>query len=83
MPIEYALRDAKVIVIKDSAITNVQNGSPLYSAGVVYARSDIAEGDTVAIVSQEGFLIALGSSLSPSEEMVKKKCVAAKVDRVM
>ncbi len=83
MPIEYALRDTKTIIVKDSAIENVRNGSPLYSAGVVHIRSDIAEGDTIAIVSQEGFLIAIGTALSSVDEIMKKKCVAAKVDRVM
>lgn len=83
LPIEYALRASHIIIIKDSAIANVRNGAPLYSTGVVRTTSDIKEKDSVAIVSLNGFLIAIGTALSCSNDIVKEKCVAAKVDRVL
>ncbi|MAH42945.1 RNA-guided pseudouridylation complex pseudouridine synthase subunit Cbf5 [archaeon] len=83
LPIEYSLRKAKVIVVKDSAIPNIKNGSPLYSVGVSHISENIKEKDTVALVSCEGFLIAIGVALSDAQEAVNKKVVASKVDRVM
>ncbi|MFH1420871.1 MAG: RNA-guided pseudouridylation complex pseudouridine synthase subunit Cbf5 [Candidatus Aenigmatarchaeota archaeon] len=83
LPIEYCLRAAKIVVIKDSAIKNVRNGSALYAGGVSRVQSNIINNDVVALVSLNGALIALGNVQMDASEMIKSKGAAVKVDRVL
>lgn len=79
LPAEAAVRHLGKIVIKDSAIASVLNGSPLYVQGVHECSSTLAEGELVALMSSEGELVALARA----EDVTRKRGIAAKTDRVI
>ncbi|MBI2583328.1 MAG: RNA-guided pseudouridylation complex pseudouridine synthase subunit Cbf5 [Candidatus Aenigmarchaeota archaeon] len=81
-PVEDAVMHVKKVIIKDSAITNVKNGSPLFTSGLCSVSSNVRKGNMIAMMSLDGFLIALGIAKMDLIEM-KKRGVAVKTDRVM
>jgi len=83
MPVEKAVEHVKSIIIKDSAVEAVCNGSPVYSTGVSKVEKGIDEGVLVAILTLKGELVAIGKALSDSKKIAKKKVIAAKTDRVI
>jgi H/ACA ribonucleoprotein complex subunit 4 len=83
IPIEDAIPNVKKIFVKDSAVSNICNGSPLYPKGIANIEEGIIRGETVAIFSLKNELIALGIAKLTSEEMLKgKKGTAVRTDRV-
>jgi len=83
IPIEHALPNVKKIFVKDSAVNNICNGSPLYPNGITRIEKGIIRGETVAIYSLKNEIIALGIAKLTSEEMLKaKKGSAVRTDRV-
>lgn len=83
LPVEAAVEDLGKIVIKDTAVYAIANGSPLYSGGICRVQKGINNGDMVAITTLKGELVALARAATTSEEMVRKKALAAKTDRVI
>ena len=83
LPVEDAVRHLKKIIVKDSAIANITNGSPVYAAAICSAQSLIRKGDQVAIFSLKGELVALGTAKMITAEMKSKKGMAVKTDRVI
>jgi len=79
-PVEYALRDTKKIIIKDSAIEKIMNGAPLYYSGVCKFSKGIKKNSLVAIMSGKGELVALAKANFDDDI---KSGVAAKPDRVI
>lgn len=83
IPIETAISHVKRIFVKDSAINNITNGSPVYNNGIVKIQEGIVRGETVGIFSLKEELIALGISKLTSEEILKaKKGLIIRTDRV-
>jgi len=83
LPVEAVTENMKKIIVKDSSIPSIVNGSPLYSGGISRIQKGIEKNDMVAILSLKGELIALSKANMNSEEALKKKGLAAKTDRVI
>ena len=83
IPVEYAILHVKRVFVKDSAIYNITNGSPVYVSGLVRIQEGIERNEVVAIYSLKEELIALGIARMNSKEMFeKKKGMAIRTDRV-
>ncbi len=74
---------AKTVVIKDSAVDAICNGAPLSTGGIILIEKGIKLDDWVCIMTLKGELVALGKAVMNTEEMLKKKGVAVKTDRVI
>ena len=81
-PIEHAVKDVPKIVIKDSAVNAVANGSNLGSTGISKLQDGIKEGETVAIMTLKGELVALAEAEMTSEEMYDQEDTAATLEKV-
>jgi H/ACA ribonucleoprotein complex subunit 4 len=84
LPLEDALGNTKKVWMKESAINMVLKGAPLYVVGVEKASDKIVRGDTVAMMSEDGKLVAIGIAKMSSEEMLKRrKGTAVRTDRLV
>ena len=83
LPVEAAVEHLGKIIIKDSAVSSIVNGSPLYSNGICKVMKDIENDDLIALMTLKGELVALAKSNMSAEEMIRKKALAAKTDRVI
>lgn len=84
-PVEEAVQHLKKVIIKDSAIPSVINGSPVYTSAICSAQSLIRKGDQVGVFSLKGELVALGIADMITAEMASraKKGLAVRTDRVI
>ena len=83
LTVEAAIEHLGKIIIKDSSIKSIVNGSPLYSNGIYNVQSSIKKDDLVALMTMKGELAALAKANVNAEEMLKNKGLAAKTDRVI
>lgn len=84
LPMELAVEGIGKVIISDTAVNNVCNGSPVYVGGIVRLEDNIKKGDWVAIFSLKGELISIGKANMNSKEMFKKRRGSAvKTDRVL
>ena len=85
IPIDSAVADiAKKIFVKDSAIPNILNGSPIYPNGITKIEKEIIAGETVAIYSNKEELISIGIAKMDAQKMLNaKKGEAVRTDRVI
>ena len=83
LPVEEAVEHVKKIIVKDSAVYSVSQGSPLYSQGISRIQKGIEKEELVAVMTLKGELVSLSKAAMTSEEMMNKKSVAAKTDRVI
>jgi len=83
LPVESAIPHVRKIFIKDSAITSVTNGSPVFTGGISKLERGIEKGELVGIMTLKGELVALARSNMSTDEMLSKKGIAAKTDRVV
>jgi len=83
-PVEAAVKHLPKLVIHDSAVDYICNGSPIMVPGILKIETGIKPKDLVAAFTLKGELVALGRALMPTEEIVdKKKGIAIKTDRVL
>ncbi|MCE4624196.1 MAG: RNA-guided pseudouridylation complex pseudouridine synthase subunit Cbf5 [Caldisphaeraceae archaeon] len=66
MPGEYGVCELKKVVLRDSAVESVVNGSPLAIPGISYYSEQIEKGEVVAMFTLKGELIGLSKSLVSS-----------------
>ncbi len=83
LPVEAAVEHIPKIIIKDSAVFAVASGSPLYTGGVSKLSKGIKTGELVAVITLKGELVALAKSAMTSDDMSRKKGLAAKTDSVI
>jgi len=84
LPMELAVETIGKIVVPNTSINNICNGSPLYVGGIVRLGDNIKKGDWVAIFSLKGELVAIGKAFMNSGDIFKKKRgLAVKTDRVL
>lgn len=85
IPVDFVVSEiAKRIFVKDSAIPNILNGSPIYPNGITRIEKGIVAGDTIGIYSNNGELIAIGITKMDDEKMLAaKKGEAVRTDRVI
>ncbi len=84
LPCEILLKNVKKILIKDTAVNAICYGAQLHVGGVSKLDEGIKKGDTVAILTLKGEIVAYGKSLMSSEEILRKRkgeCV--KIERVI
>lgn len=81
-PVEKAVNHLKKIVIKDSAVNAVANGADLGANGISKFQEQINEGETVAIMTLKGELVALGSAEMNSEQLYDQDGTAATLQSV-
>lgn len=84
LPMESAVETIGKIVVSDTSINNICNGSPLYVGGIIRLEDNIKKEDWVAIFSLKGELVAIGKAFMNSGDIFKKKRgLAVKTDRVL
>jgi len=81
-PIEKSVQHLKKIVVKDSAVNAVANGANLGTSGVSKFQDGIEIGDTVAITTLKGELIALANAEMSSEKLYDQDGEAASLESV-
>jgi len=83
IPVEHAILRTKAVFVKDSAVDEICHGAPVYAAGVTRIQPGIEAGETVAVYTQKGELVALGVARMGSEEMLHaRKGTTIRTDRV-
>jgi H/ACA ribonucleoprotein complex subunit 4 len=83
-PVERCVGSARRLVIRDSAVDAVCHGARLALPGVLSASEGISKGETVAIMSSKGELVALGKALMTSDELQRvHKGLVSSVERVV
>ena len=83
IPVEHAILGTKAVFVKDSAVDSICHGAPVYAAGITRIQPRIEAGETIAVYTQKGELVALGVARMDSEEMLKaRKGTAVRTDRV-
>ena len=83
-PMEIAVESIGKVIVSDTAIGNITNGSPLYVRGISRLEDSIRKGEWVGMFSLKGELIAIGKASMDSKDILKKnKGLAIKVDRVL
>lgn len=84
LPIEYGMQTIPSIVIRDSAVEAVCNGAKLAIPGILKISSNIKKGDTVAIYTLKGEIVALAEASMRSDEIKsQEKGIAAEPNRVI
>jgi len=83
-PVEKAVEHLPKMVIRDSAVDAICHGAYLAVPGILRLEGGIKSGDTVAILTQKGELVAIARALMRSEEiLMAEKGLAAKPLRVI
>ena len=83
-PIEVALKHLKPILVKDSAVASLCNGSYLAIPGIARIDSSIRANDKVAFYTLKGELIAIGRATMDYNSIEEsQKGIAAVVERVI
>jgi H/ACA ribonucleoprotein complex subunit 4 len=83
-PVEDCLGSIKRLVIRDSAVDAICHGARLAVPGVLSSTEGVANGETVAILTGKGELVAIGKALMSSQEMqMSGKGLASTVERVV
>ncbi len=83
LPYEVAAEHMKKIWVLDTAVGSLTYGANLMVPGISKLYSNINKGDLVAIYTLKGELIAVGTALMSSEEIMNAdKGIAVDLDRV-
>ena len=83
-PLEDGIQHLPQIVIRDTAVDAICHGANLAVAGVLQVHDDIKVGDTVAITSLKGELVALAESLMASRQILEANSgIVANTSRVI
>ncbi len=82
-PVENAVKHLPKVWILDSTIKPLTHGRDLAIPGISKLESNIKKQDLVAVMSLKGELVALGTALLTSKEIIKKdKGMAIRTDKV-
>jgi len=84
MPAEYMVSHIPKIVVRNSAVGSITYGAMLASPGVAMANRHIKRGDTVALFTVKGELVAVGRAEMGGEEIIlRDRGIAVRVLRVI
>ncbi len=84
LPIEYAVSHLPKVAVLDGAVEALTHGADLAVPGVSMIHEGIRKGDTVAIFTLKGELVAIGQALMHSEQVIEaSRGIAIKVKRVI
>jgi H/ACA ribonucleoprotein complex subunit 4 len=70
-PMEKSLQLLPKIIIRDSAVDAICHGANLAAPGILALETDIAQDDSIAILTQKGEAVALAKALKSTEETIK------------
>ncbi|MEO3994082.1 MAG: RNA-guided pseudouridylation complex pseudouridine synthase subunit Cbf5 [Desulfurococcaceae archaeon TW002] len=83
-PGEYIVAHLPKVIINDIAVSAITYGADLTIPGISLIHEKIRKGDTVAIFSLKGELVAIGKAQMHTEEVLQtKKGIFAKTERVI
>ncbi|MGC8662022.1 MAG: RNA-guided pseudouridylation complex pseudouridine synthase subunit Cbf5 [Nitrososphaeria archaeon] len=83
-PIESALKHLKPVIVKDSAVASLCNGSYLAIPGIARIDQSIQSNDNIAIYTLKGEIIATGRAAMDFNSIEEsQKGIAALVERVI
>jgi H/ACA ribonucleoprotein complex subunit 4 len=83
-PVEAVTAHLNALVLRDSAVEAICHGAPLAAIGIAQLDAGIEEGETVAMLSLKGELVALGEAAMTSQQALKAdKGIAAATQRVV
>ncbi|MGC8974798.1 MAG: RNA-guided pseudouridylation complex pseudouridine synthase subunit Cbf5 [Thermoprotei archaeon] len=83
-PAEYVVSHLPKVVVNDIAVSAVTHGADLTVPGISIIHEKIRKGDSVAIFSLKGELVAVGIAQMHTEEVLQaRKGVFAKTQRVI
>ena len=83
-PLEDGVQHLPKIIIRDTAVDAICHGANLAVAGVLQVHDDIKIGDTVAITSLKGELVALAEALMASRQILEANSgIVANTSRVV
>ena len=83
MPVERGVEHLGKVIVKDTAIDALCNGAPLSSGGISRLEDGIVKDDLVAVFTLKGELVAIGKAAATSDDIMKKKLMAVRTDRVI
>ncbi len=83
LPVEEAVEHLKKIIVKDSAVYSMSQGSPLYSQGISRIQKGIEKEEVIAVMTLKGEMVSLSKAAMTTEEAMNRKGIAAKTDRVI
>ncbi|MBN2153052.1 MAG: RNA-guided pseudouridylation complex pseudouridine synthase subunit Cbf5 [Candidatus Lokiarchaeota archaeon] len=69
-PMEAAFSHLPHVIIRDSAVDPVCHGANLTAPGILKLDRDIDPGDTVAVFTQKGEVVAIGKSTASTSEVI-------------
>ncbi len=72
-PMEYGVRHIKKIVVSDNAVSALCHGANLARPGITQMDTNINKGDMIAVYTQRGELIGLGTALFSANEIAEMK----------
>lgn len=81
-PIENAVKHLPKIWVFDTTVNSLCHGSDLKVPGISKVENQIEENDLVAVMTLKDELICLGTSKMKSKEMLGKRGVALKTEKV-
>jgi len=84
LPGEYSICHLPKVAVRDSAVESIVHGASLAVPGVAMLHEGIKPGDTVALLTLKGELVALARAQMSSEEVLQaEKGIAFKPARVI
>ncbi len=84
LPGEYSICHLPKVVVRDTAVESIVHGANLAVPGIVMLHEGIRKGDTVAILSMKGELVALAEAVMSSDEVMQsERGEAFKLKRVV
>jgi H/ACA ribonucleoprotein complex subunit 4 len=81
-PREKAVEHLRKVAVKDSAVNAVANGADLGASGISKLQGDISEGETIAVMTLKGELIALAEAQMNSQSLYEEEGIAATLKSV-
>jgi predicted rRNA pseudouridine synthase len=83
MPMEYIVAHLPKLMVRDTTVDAIAHGAQLAVPGIAIISKNIKRGDTVAVMSLKGELVAIGKAVMSSEEILKaEKGIAVEINRV-
>jgi len=84
MPIEEPLASLGRVVLRDSAVDAICHGARLGIPGVLSVSEGLSKGDTVALMTGKGEIVAIGKALMSTDQVASaSRGLAATTERVI
>ncbi|MCX6709011.1 MAG: RNA-guided pseudouridylation complex pseudouridine synthase subunit Cbf5 [Candidatus Woesearchaeota archaeon] len=82
-PVEFAVQHLAKVWVQDSAVDTICHGASLNVPGIVKIETGIDKDDNVAVLTLKGELVALGTAVMTTEQvMTEQKGFAVRISKV-